>query len=136
MGVHEFGSTPLYFPATNGSDGAELWQTDRTKAGTVILKDINSTSDNAHASPAELTAYEGILYFRATDGKTGKELWKTDGTQANTSQVKDINTGGGTNPTNITAVEKRGETGARCPAAIGFPTWNRGAGESRPALFC
>ena len=78
----------LYFSATDGTNGVELWKTDGTAAGTVMVKNINSTGDS---SPANLTALNNILYFTANDGTNGIELWKSDGTAAGTVMVKDIN---------------------------------------------
>jgi ELWxxDGT repeat protein len=79
----------------NGSSvngyGIELWKSDGTTAGTVLVKDINPGSSDS--SPASLTNFNGTLYFRANDGVNGYELWKSDGTAAGTVLVKDINPG-------------------------------------------
>lgn len=73
-------------PAVNY--GTELWISDGTTAGTVLLKDIYANS--ASSSPSNLTVYNGQVYFVATDYR-GAELWKTDGTTVGTLLVKDIN---------------------------------------------
>jgi ELWxxDGT repeat protein len=88
----------VVFVADNGSDGQELWRTDGTAAGTVMVKDINPGADedppDADSSdPEALTVAGDAVYFRADDGVTGEELWKTDGTTAGTTFVKDINPG-------------------------------------------
>ena len=62
----------LYFQATDGTNGAELWKSDGTASGTVMVKDINSVSSS---SPADLTAVGNTLYFQATDGTYGAELY-------------------------------------------------------------
>ena len=41
-----FGNT-LYFVAQDGSNGYELWKSDGTASGTVMVKDINSGSRNS-----------------------------------------------------------------------------------------
>jgi ELWxxDGT repeat protein len=90
--VAAVGST-LYFTADDGQHGVELWKTDGTEAGTVLVEDIFPAGVAAgwpSSSPMWLTAYNGKLYFVADDGQHGAELWKSDGTAAGTSLVRDI----------------------------------------------
>ena len=84
------GST-LFFQASDGTNGYELWKSDGSAAGTVMVKDINSGSGSS--SPAYLTAVGSTLYFQAADAATGIELWKSDGAAETTLMVKDINLG-------------------------------------------
>ena len=72
----------LYFVGMTASGGNELWKSDGTSAGTVMVKDISpgTTSSN----PSEFFVENGYLYFSADDGLHGKELWRTDGTTAGT----------------------------------------------------
>jgi ELWxxDGT repeat protein len=86
------GST-LYFLANDGTHGYELWRTDGTEAGTVLIKDINPGAPGSDACVRDSDALGGFLYFRADDGVHGSELWKTDGTESGTMLVKDINPG-------------------------------------------
>ena len=81
------GST-LFFNAYDGINGPELWKSDGTSSGTVMIKDINPGL--LGSSPTHLTNVGGTLFFAARDGTTGYELWKSDGTAAGTVMVKDI----------------------------------------------
>ncbi len=69
--------------------GKELWKTDGTEKGTVMVKEINPYTSSF---PADLINVNGTLFFIADDGTHGRELWKSDGTAAGTVLVKDINT--------------------------------------------
>ncbi|HJZ50149.1 MAG TPA: ELWxxDGT repeat protein, partial [Roseiflexaceae bacterium] len=80
-----------YFAATDSSHGSELWKTDGTAAGTLLVRDINPGFDGS--TPQNLTKVGGTLYFTADDGTAGRELWKSDGTSAGTTLVKDISPG-------------------------------------------
>ncbi|MBA4105895.1 MAG: hypothetical protein C0485_09065 [Pirellula sp.] len=96
----------LYFVADDGVNGRELWKSNGTEAGTVMVKDINSgtyqytptgggsaqTRPNS-AHPGLLRVLNGQLFFVANDGAHGAELWKSDGTEAGTTLVKDIRAG-------------------------------------------
>ena len=84
-------SNTLYFTANDGTNGCELWKTDGTASGTVMVKDIKSGSGSSF--PGSLYAVGNTLYFRADDGTSGYELWKSDGTASGTVMVKDINPG-------------------------------------------
>jgi ELWxxDGT repeat protein len=82
----------LYFAADNGSNGVELWTTDGTEAGTVMVKDIQPGSGDS--SPSDITGVGGgLLMFAADDGTNGRELWSSDGLEENTGMVKDIQAG-------------------------------------------
>ena len=81
----------LFFSATDGINGFELWKSDGTSAGTVMVKDIAVGSENSY--PGTLTAIGNTLFFTANDGTNGEELWKSDGTAQGTVMVKDINNG-------------------------------------------
>jgi ELWxxDGT repeat protein len=92
----------LFFTANNGVNGVELWKSNGTAAGTVMVKDIRPGA--LSSSPALLTNVNGTLFFVANDGVTGPELWKSNGTAAGTQLVKNINPSGGFHITELKAV--------------------------------
>ncbi len=77
----------VYFAATDGAHGRELWKTSGTEASTVLVKDINPNGD---ANPANFCNVNGTVFFTATTPENGTELWKTDGTAAGTVMVADL----------------------------------------------
>ena len=83
----------LFFAANDGTNGTELWKSDGTAAGTVMVADINPGSGGSN--PAQLTDVNGTLYFTANEGTDGTQLWRSDGTAAGTVMVSDINPGSG-----------------------------------------
>ena len=90
----------LYYATNDITDGYELWRSDGTAAGTVMVKAFLPAS-----SLSDLISVNGALYFEANDGVHGTELWKTDGTAAGTVMVKDIWPGPGKSlPANLTNV--------------------------------
>lgn len=82
----------LYFSANDGQTGEELWKSDGTPEGTVLVEDLSPgsfTEDGVtylnRSNPANLTDVEGILYFTTRGGA----LYKTDGTPEGTVEIKD-----------------------------------------------
>src|SRR5439155_1057721 len=81
----------LFFTADDGATGRELWKSDGTVAGTVLVKDILPQGQFTDGSfPQSLTDVNGTLFFSANDGVSGGELWKSDGTAAGSLQVPNI----------------------------------------------
>ncbi len=77
----------LYFVADNGKDGREVYRTDGTDAGTIMLKDINSGNNNSLATG--FTVFKNEVYFSAYDGKADG-LYRTNGTAAGTVLVANV----------------------------------------------
>jgi ELWxxDGT repeat protein len=93
----------VYFSATDGTHGWELWKSDGTTSGTQLVDDIDPGS--AGGDPQNLTNLNGIMYFTADDGTHGDELWKSDGSASGTLMVDDIDPGsGGSYPDELTNV--------------------------------
>ncbi len=75
----------LFFQGNSKEKGREIWKTDGTASGTVMVKDI-------YPGPGSGYFYYGCVlgdkvYFFARDA-SGYALWKTDGTSAGTVKVK------------------------------------------------
>jgi ELWxxDGT repeat protein len=78
----------LLFPGWDGVHGWELWRTDGTAEGTVLVRDI--CPGHCSSLPWDLRQLLGAVYFRASDGDHGTELWRTDGTAEGTELVADV----------------------------------------------
>ncbi len=92
----------LLFAAADASHGTELWKTDGTAAGTVLVADI--APGTASSNPMSLAAAGGLVYFAANDLVHGTELWQSDGTAAGTHLVQDIQPGPASSSPNALAV--------------------------------
>lgn len=90
--IHELASNgDVGFFVVDTPDGGELWKTDGTDSGSVLLKEFNASVD---ATPQNLTVVADTLFFTTDDGIHGRELWSSDGTAAGTSLVADLTEGG------------------------------------------
>ena len=76
-----------YFSAYDAVHGQELWRTNGTEAGTILVKDVYPGSYASY--PAYLTPVGGELYFVTADLVARRPgLWKSDGTTDGTVLVK------------------------------------------------
>lgn len=90
----------LYFSADDGTAGFEVWKSDGTETGTILVRDISP--GEASSNPYGLTAAPPYIYFAANAPGMGFELWKSDGTSNGTVLVKDIRPGAdGSNPSQL-----------------------------------
>ncbi len=78
----------VYFVASTAAHGEELWRTDGTAAGTILVKDIRPGT--AGAVPMMMGVFGNKLLFNADNGIAGIEPWVSDGTAAGTFMLKDI----------------------------------------------
>lgn len=83
----------LYFAATTYANGSELWRSDGTYNGTVLIKDIYP--GRIPGSPLGVRiVFNDKLYFTASNGATsGTGLWVTDGSPAGTKVYQTIDSG-------------------------------------------
>jgi ELWxxDGT repeat protein len=93
----------VFFAAAGPSVGRELYKTDGTEAGTVLVKDVwPGGTSGIGITNHKAAVHNGRLYFAGNDGVNGVELWSTDGTEAGTFMVKDIVAGSGhSHPNNL-----------------------------------
>ena len=61
----------LFFAGNDGVHGRELWKSNGTAAGTVLVKDINPAVQRPRTPYFELTNVNGTLFFQANDGVHG-----------------------------------------------------------------
>lgn len=84
----------LFFSATNGLNGRELWKTNGSAASTSMVKDIYRP--NVSGNPRFFTKVNGTVYFTAFDRFASpgfiiaNELFRTDGTLSGTDLVRDL----------------------------------------------
>ena len=87
----------LFFDANNDASRFELWKSDGTNAGTIMVKDIfpsyisagisvkdiytgsNTYGTSNISAPYSLTNFNSNSFIGADDGSNGFELWKSDG---------------------------------------------------------
>lgn len=85
----------LYFQADNRGNGYELWRSDGTATGTVMLKDIRrddlgSGETLAPVDISNMVATPDLFYFAAIKSTGVNSLWKSDGTTTGTRPVVDF----------------------------------------------
>ena len=83
--------------------GRELWRSDGTTTGTVVLADIFPGAGSGVVTTTDFARMGDAVYFSATDGFSGVELWRSDGTTFGTQRVVDLNPGlAAANPRHLT----------------------------------
>jgi ELWxxDGT repeat protein len=83
----------IFFFANDGTSGIELWKSDGTAAGTMMVKDIVpgvGSSHNPFLGSGAMARVGSLLYFSVIDSTHGVELWKTDGTEEGTVLAADV----------------------------------------------
>ena len=109
ISVFDLGSGPrLWFSATNGSTGLELWSSDGTSRGTALVKDINPGPSSG--TPHSMVQLGNRILFGADGGTNGFELWSTDGSSAGTAEVKDIYPGSPSSGAGLLITSTNGRT--------------------------
>jgi ELWxxDGT repeat protein len=98
-----------FFRAWNEVTGTELWVTDGTESGTVLVKDINV--GKANSDPGNFAVLNGVMYFSATTTANGNELWAYDPLATDCSRF---------DPTTLSATDCLLDGSASLPGRIGI----------------
>jgi ELWxxDGT repeat protein len=71
----------LYFPATNGTNGVELWKSDGTLGGTSMVADIIPGLDSSKPKTLIFFLVNNKILFEATNGDDPnlRDLYAVDG---------------------------------------------------------
>ncbi len=78
-------------------DGKELWTSNGTSEGTVLVREFSEIP--------EMKAINGIAYFTAFTQEKGYELWKSDGSRSGTNLLLDLYAGPGSGrPMKLTVI--------------------------------
>lgn len=75
----------FYFSAFDATNGKELWKTDGTPAGTVMIKDIKAGTGTSQSSG--FCKIPSTTLFIAQSVGLESKLWKTNGTTVGTEQI-------------------------------------------------
>jgi ELWxxDGT repeat protein len=97
----------LFFTATDGVFGRELWVSDGTEAGTARVRDIRPGPKGSR--PRSLTAVGSRIFFTASDGVHGIEPWVSDGSPSGTRMVRDLVPGAASSDVSADGIAALGE---------------------------
>lgn len=76
----------LYFTGKTPQQGYEVWKSNGTSAGTMMVKDVYPGAFDSNI-PHNFHASESYVYFVAEDGVNGAHWWRTDGTENGTIRI-------------------------------------------------
>lgn len=86
----------VFFRANGGNGvGFEIFKTDGSEEGTILLKDIAQGNASSISEYPLFFSHNDLFYFKANDLIHGTELWRSDGTLEGTFMLKDILPGSG-----------------------------------------
>ena len=77
----------LFFTAYEVTNGTQLWKSDGTATGTVMVKNIDINGN--YTSFSEMISSNGLIYFMTN---SYRKLWRSDGTASGTFLLYDFGT--------------------------------------------
>jgi len=80
----------VFFHYDDGLHGRELWKSNGTSRGTMLVKDIRPGPASALKPTRPMARFRDFLVFPANDGEHEMEPWISDGTESGTTLLKDI----------------------------------------------
>ncbi len=80
----------IYFSATDGISGRELWRFNTVTSVANLVKDIVPGERGAGINV--ITSFRNEVYFSVVIGRSDYQLWKTDGTEAGTQFLTSVQT--------------------------------------------
>jgi ELWxxDGT repeat protein len=96
----------VYFRATDGTSGEELWGSDGTAKGTRLVQDIRIGGDASE--PDQLTALGNKVVFVASGPGGLKQVWVSDGKRRGTKALTNFTADGwGAKPADFTVAGER-----------------------------
>lgn len=90
----------LYFTASDGTNGRELWRINKLGVAEMVEDSVLGGGINpggGHSDPEYMVNARGTLYFSATDGSNGREFWRIPASGV-AELIEDPLPGGGINP--------------------------------------
>lgn len=112
----------------------ELWKTDGTEAGTLLVKKLNPNSYTSPNTTNLIASPDGTKIYFTTGTNSSSKLWKSDGTTEGTEILKNFNT---TSQNLIGAfVNLNNETFFRAKSSSGFSSiWKTDGTATGTVLF-
>ena len=85
----------FYFTARSWSSALELWKSDGTAGGTVLVREFPVLPNHGDVGGiSEFTEFQRLLYFMVSDGDNDRvQLWRMQRNGLNMTHVKDLDAG-------------------------------------------